>query len=284
MREIDNFKKEILKEYPRLDEQSSFSFACHKGVPCFNECCGDVNIFLTPYDIIRLKSNLGISSTEFLKKYTLSPFDQNLKYPVILLQMGNDEKKKCPFVTNEGCSVYPDRPWSCRMYPLGLASPGEGSEELDKEFYFLLKEDICQGFKENKRWTVNEWLRGQGITEYNQMGEYFKELTTHKFFRKGEPLPPKKIELFFQACYDIDHFRSFVFDSSFLDRFEVDDKTIEKIKTDDLQLLKFACRWLRFALFGEETMTVKEAILEDKKKELVAKGKLSKDFAGPKPK
>ena len=33
-------------------------------------------------------------------------------------------------------------------------------------------------------------------------------------------------------------------------------------------------------LFGEETVTVREAVLEDKKKELVAKGKLSKDFAG----
>ncbi len=281
MREIDNLKREILKEYPRLDEKSSFSFACYRGIPCFNECCGDVNIFLTPYDIIRLKRNLGISSTEFLKKYTISPFDQNLKYPVILLQMGDDEKKKCPFVTADGCQVYPDRPWSCRMYPLGLASPGEGSQELDKEFYFLLREGICQGFRENQRWTVSEWLKDQGITDYNRMGEGYRELTTHKFFQKGEPLSPKKVELFFLACYDIDRFRSFVFDSSFLDKFIVEEKTVEKLKTDDLQLLKFGYRWLRFALFGEQTMTVKETVLEDKKKELVAKGKLSKDFAAP---
>jgi len=49
--------------------------------------------------------------------------DKNLQYPVILLQMRDNEKKSCPFVTAEGCSVYPDRPWACRMYPLGLASP-----------------------------------------------------------------------------------------------------------------------------------------------------------------
>ena len=78
MREIDNLKKEILKEYPRLDEQSSFSFACHKGVPCFNECCGDVNIFLTPYDILRLKNNLNMSSEKFLAEHTIIPFDKNL--------------------------------------------------------------------------------------------------------------------------------------------------------------------------------------------------------------
>jgi len=282
MREIEILKKEILKEYPRLDEQSNFSFSCHKDVPCFNACCGDVNIFLTPYDIIRLKTNLGITSTEFLKKFTISPFDQNLPYPVILLQMGSDEKKMCPFVTEEGCSVYPDRPWACRMYPLGLASPGDDSEDLDKEFYFLLKEDICQGFNEDRRWTIREWLENQGITEYNRMGAYFKELTTHKFFRKGEPLPPKKVELFFIGCYDVDRFRKFVFDSSFLDKFEVDDAIIEKIKTNDLELLRFAYGWLHFALFGEETMKVKETVVEDKKKELIAKGKLSKDFAAKK--
>jgi len=56
--------KEILKESPRLDEQSTFSFSCHKDVPFFNKCCGDVNIFLMHYDIIRLKNNLSISSSE----------------------------------------------------------------------------------------------------------------------------------------------------------------------------------------------------------------------------
>ncbi len=278
MREIEDLKKEILKEYPRLDKQSRFAFSCHPGVPCFNDCCGDVNIFLTPYDIIRLKNNLGISSTELLKKYTISPFDQNLKYPVILLQMGDDPKKKCPFVTGEGCRVYPDRPWACRMYPLGLASPGDDSQELDKEFYFLLKEDICKGFLERKSQTVGDWLKEQGITEYNRMGEYFKELITHKFFRDGEPLPPKKVELFFLAVYDVDRFRKFVFDSSFLDKFRVDNTTIERIRTDDVELLKFGYQWLRFALFGEETITIRPEVIDDKKKELVAKGKLSRDF------
>ncbi|MFH1373704.1 MAG: YkgJ family cysteine cluster protein [bacterium] len=280
MREIENLKNEILKQYPRLDKNATFYFRCHPGVSCFNDCCGDVNIFLTPYDIIRLKNKLGMTSTEFLKKYTILPFDQNLKYPVIMLQMGGDEKKKCPFVKEAGCSVYEDRPWACRMYPLGLASPGESSDELEEEFYFLLKEDVCKGFNEDKQWTVGKWLDDQGIDEYNRMGEFFKELTTHKFIRDDEPFPPQKVELFFLGCYDIDRFRSFVFDSSFLDKFEIDKATVEKIKTDDIELLKFAYQWLRFALFGEETMKVRKSVINNKKKELIAKGKLSRDFEG----
>jgi hypothetical protein len=92
-REIERLKETILKEYPRLTEESEFCFKCHKDVPCFNACCRDVNIFLTPYDVIRLRKRLGITSGEFLSKYTLSPFDENISYPVLLLKMEDNEEK-----------------------------------------------------------------------------------------------------------------------------------------------------------------------------------------------
>jgi Fe-S-cluster containining protein len=276
MKELERFKEEILKDYPRMSEDDSFAFACHSGVPCFNDCCGDVNIFLTPYDIIRLKNALGMTSSEFLAKYTISPFDQNLKYPVVLLQMIDDEKKSCPFVTEEGCRVYEDRPWSCRMYPLGLASPQEGSKVLDEEFYFLLKEAVCKGYEEEKKWTVSEWLEDQGIREFDEMGQQFKEITLHRVLLEGKPLTPEKIEMFFMVCYNIDNFRNFLFGSTFFEKFDVDDDVRKKIQEDDVELLKFGFRWLRFALFAEETMKVKEDILEAKKEELADKIKESK--------
>ncbi len=271
MEEIEKFKEEILREYERMSLDSEFSFACHPGVPCFNQCCADINIFLTPYDIIRLKNTLGMTSQEFLSKHTVSPFDKNLKYPVILLKMNEDEKKTCPFVGKEGCGVYENRPWACRMYPLGMASPKEGSGELDEEFYFLLEEGFCQGFKEKKTQTVAKWLEDQGIAEYNKMGYYFKELTLHKFFQEGQNLSPQKIEMFFLACYNLDGFRDFVFKSSFFNKFDVDAPTRKKIEKDDVELLKFGYTWLRFALFGEKTMTVKADVLEAKQKEIDAK-------------
>jgi len=274
MQEIENLKKTILEEYPRLSKESRFKFKCHPGVACFNDCCADVNIFLTPYDIIRLKNRLGITSAEFLSKYTISPFDKNLKYPVVLLKMDENEKKTCPFVGEKGCKVYEDRPWSCRMYPLGLASSKDDSETKDREFFFLLKETICKGFEEQQEQTVEEWLENQGINKYDEIGEYFKELTLHEFFRKGNNLPPQQIEMFFMACYNLDTFRRFVFESTFFNKFDVDDETKKKIKDDDVELMKFGYQWLRFALFGEKTMTIKQDIAEAKEKDLKAKGKL----------
>ena len=268
MKEIERLKDEILRNYPRLSKKSSFTFACAPGVPCFNDCCGDVNIFLTPYDIVRLKNGLGIPSGEFLSKYTVSPFDENLEYPVVLLKMNEDDRKSCPFVGEDGCRVYEDRPAACRMYPLGMASPKEGSGSLSEAFYFIFDEGGCRGFEEEKTQTVAEWLADQGIDEYNQMGEYFKALTLHEFLQEGEDLPPAKAEMFFLACYDLDGFREFLFNSTFFDKFDVDEGTRKRIAEDDVELLRFGHDWLRLALFREKTLEIKRRFLEARREEL----------------
>ena len=114
--------EEIFAEEARLGPNDTFNFRCHPGVSCFNTCCADVNIFLSPYDVLRLTERLGISSTEFLEKYTLLPVQKDMNTPVVLLKMSEDEAKSCQFLTEEGCGVYTDRPWPCRMYPIGLAT------------------------------------------------------------------------------------------------------------------------------------------------------------------
>ena len=256
MEALERFKETVLKEYPRLSSKDTFKFGCSNKLSCFNKCCRDVNIFLTPYDTLRMKQALNISSTEFLEKYTLLPLDKNLKYPVVLLAMRDDEEKRCNFVTEEGCSIYGNRPWACRMYPIGLASPNEGASE--EEFYFLMHEDVCDGLGESKEWTPEEWMEDQGIISYHEFGETFKEIILHKRFQEGEALTAPQMEMFYMACYDLDKFRSFIFESTFLDRFEFDEERLESLKADDEELLLFGFEWLKFCLFKEQTMKIKE--------------------------
>jgi len=267
MDELDKLKKEVLKDAPRFTEKDKFRFACHKGLACFTQCCADVNIFLTPYDIIRIKNRLNISSGEFLEKYTVVPFTQEQRIPIVVLRMDDEKDKRCPFVGPEGCTIYKDRPWSCRMYPLGFASPKDGPGNVEKEFYFLMEEGDCAGFADGKELTVREWLEEQGILEYNEKGEPFKEITLHDGLLKGETLDPEKMDMLYMGCYDLDKFRRFVFESKFLHYFEVDEEVVEKIRTDDVELMKFAFRWLRFSLFSEPTMKVREQVMKEKQKE-----------------
>lgn len=276
MSEMDNLEKlkqSVLNDYPRMDLDSKFSFKCHPGVKCFNQCCADVNIFLTPYDVLRLKQRVGISSSEFMNKYTALPIDKNQKFPVILFRMNQEKSNSCHFVDEEkGCTVYEDRPWACRMYPLGMASPKEGSAEGDKDFFFLLKEDVCLGHKEDKNFTVKEWLENQGIEEYNAKGLEYKEITLHDFFTTNDgQLNSNQMEMFYTACYDLDKFRAFIFESSFLERFKVEKEVVAAIEKDDEALLSFAFRWLRYCLFGEPTLEVVDSSMRGKKAQEEAK-------------
>ena len=43
----------------RLRAGDTFRFRCHPGVGCFNRCCRNLNLFLYPYDVIRLRNRLG---------------------------------------------------------------------------------------------------------------------------------------------------------------------------------------------------------------------------------
>ncbi len=164
----EQLKDKILADYPRLDPDDKFTFACHPGVSCFNRCCNDVNIFLSPYDVLRMKKCLGMSSSDFLEKYALLPVQKDMKTPVVVLRMNDDESKACPFLTDEGCGIYSDRPWPCRMYPLGLAAQKDTPDGWRGDrFYFLLQEEVCRGFEEPKEWTAGEWIENQEMDEYD---------------------------------------------------------------------------------------------------------------------
>jgi hypothetical protein len=111
-------------------------------------------------------------------------------------------------------------------------------------------------------------LEDQGITEYNEKGRSFKEITLHDFFQKVEDLAPEKMEMYYMACYNLDKFRRFVFESKFLQYFDVDPKVVERIRTDDVELMEFAFQWLRFSLFHEPTMKVRKQVLREKRKSM----------------
>ncbi|MCX7823457.1 MAG: hypothetical protein N2260_08460, partial [Syntrophobacterales bacterium] len=67
--------------------ESRITFACHENLPCFTQCCRDVNIYLTPYDVLRLRQALNMGSSEFLNRYTHSFLAKLTHIPVVQLRM-----------------------------------------------------------------------------------------------------------------------------------------------------------------------------------------------------
>jgi len=249
-----------------LRPEDDFRFSCHSGLDCFTQCCRNINIFLTPYDILRLKNELEIASYEFLQKYTFTLVDHN-GLPVVALKMEDDEKKSCPFVGSQGCKVYPNRPWSCRIYPL-QPEQTKKTEKAGKQYYSIMDVPFCLGFQEKNSFAVKEWIQEQDIPIYIEMEKLFKKITMNEFL-SDKKIKNKKIqEMFFMACYDLDRFRRFVFESSFLKQFDIDKDEIKKMKHDDVALYKFAMKWIEFGLIGQQELKLKPEVIVTKKDEL----------------
>lgn len=255
----------IVKDLPRLGPDDCFTFRCAKSLDCFTRCCANVSIVLTPYDVLRLKRALHMDSSEFLERYTISPFTPDQKIPVRLLKM-EGEGKTCPFVSEAGCKVYGSRPWACRMYPLGTAEPRNASDR-DRAFHFLVREELCHGHGEGTQRTVRQWIAEQGLEEYEACNTGFRKLMLHEGWDRKEPLTPAQMDMYHMACYDLDRFRRFVFESRFLELFEVDEARVEALKTDDDELLDFAMDWLRFSLFHDKTMKIRKSAIEARRRD-----------------
>ncbi len=247
----------ILDPDARLSLDSEFSFACGPHVPCFTECCGKLELLLTPYDVLRLKNRLKLSSEDFLDTHAILRLRTAHGFPEVLMKMDEASGKRCPFVTQAGCSLYEDRPGACRIYPLGRAATSHPMDGSRREFYFTVREDHCRGFEEKKTWKVREWLADQGMEDYNRLNDMLMELYVLRTRGKSVELGPQHIQMFVMACYNTEKFRDFVFKSRFLDKFDVDKDLIQAMRTDDTKLLEFAFLWLQFALFRQPALNLK---------------------------
>jgi hypothetical protein len=242
----------------RYSIDDRFRFRCHPGVSCFTRCCRGINIVLTPYDIIRLKNRLGINSEEFLAVYTEPRLLEKTDLPMVTLRLLDDPEHSCPFVRSDGCLIYADRPTTCRYYPLGVASlvHKEGAE--DDGFYFFVNEPHCRGFEEPTEWSVRQWRSDQGVDIHDDINADWTDLVVRKrSFPAMIKLTEQSKRLFFLASYDIDGFRRFVFESSFLQRYDIDAATRERIAADELELLRFGLRWLKWVFFKEGTFRLR---------------------------
>ena len=251
---------------------SPLTFDCHKGIACFNSCCRDVTIFLTPYDVVRMRTALGIGSDEFLKNHTTVVRHELSPFPLVMLKMSADDKKQCHFVTPEGCQIYENRPWACRMFPLDKkAQTPQGT------IFGLIKKPGCLGFNENKTVSVEDYLTVQGIKVFEGYEGLYHDIIEHDRAKELDINNTDITQMVFMAVYDLDKFRRFVFESSFLEKFKVDDARVETIRNDDVELMVFGMDWIKFGLLGWDSFKVKEEVAESKKKELKEKGLLKED-------
>ncbi len=228
--------------------KNTFHFHCHEGVDCYMTCCRNVDMFLYPYDVLRLKDSLGISSQEFMEQYTRVMQGVSHPYfPSVMLRLSDDEIKACPFLQNDGCGVYADRPSACRTYPLERGVDRSPHKGIASDFYLMTNHEYCHGHTEEKSFTVKKWIRDQRLDDYNMMNDLWAEVDTvfsgNPWAGEGSGGPKQQIA--FTACYDIDNFRVMVAKHELLERFSITRDQKRRIKESDTELLKFGFEWLK---------------------------------------
>ena len=245
---------EFLESLPQLGKDDTFTFACHPDVPCFNACCRDLNMPLSPYDVLRLRKSLQVDSTTFIKEYATIEQHPASGFPVLFLKMKDSVEQECPFLGESGCSVYDDRSAACRTYPLGRATHLDEQGTLVEQFV-MVQEEHCKGFEQAQKWTVRDWMADQGLEEYNRFADRYMSIMS-RFIDTGVELTQQRVKIALLAFYQLDHFKGFMEDMNLMERVNVPEDRREKIMNDEEERLLFAMEWMELILFGtSETLS-----------------------------
>jgi len=233
-------------EFVAIGPNDEFHFTCSPDVPCFNACCHNLYQVLTPYDVLRLKNFLQLTSGDFLERYTQQAIGPETGLPVVSLRPDAANDMACPFVTPKGCRVYTDRPASCRIYPLARAVSRCRKSGRLSEHHALLQEAHCKGFNRGGMQSVAEWISSQELAIYNSMNDRLLEIIALKNHCRPGALDLAQQRIFCLALYDLDGFREYLKGDGKTHAPSAELKTLltEGNLGGDIELLKFGFRWI----------------------------------------
>jgi Fe-S-cluster containining protein len=99
----------------RRARDEPFGYVCGR---CGN-CCRHWLVPVNAYESGRLARALGVGEVEFRARFTRRGAGRELAH---------QDDGACILLSESGCSVYADRPLTCRLYPLRRSLDAEGNE------------------------------------------------------------------------------------------------------------------------------------------------------------
>ena len=106
------------------------------------------------------------------------------------------------------------------------------------------------------------------MEQYDDLAKEWRDIILKK--RSSGPTvgapSSKSMDLFYLASYDLDNFRVFIASPFFHDVYDLEPVLFQKLLTDEVELLKFASRYLKQVLFGEKTIPEKPDAVEKRMK------------------
>ena len=134
---------------------------------------------------------------------------------------------------------------------------------------------------------MESWRGDQEADHYDRMNrEWMELLLRKKSFGEETELPEKARKLFYMVSTNMEKFKSYVFESRFLQTYIVSEETQKKILEDDVALMQFGFEYLKHAIFGADSDMIEirkeirdkevKKILKRRKKQRAKLAKLKK--------
>jgi len=231
----------------QLGTDESFHLDCLATNSCFTTCCRQLELALSPYDVLRLRRTTNLSSGQFLDTYVIIEMDDEDVFPRCYLTMVDDGRESCVFVTSNGCSVYEHRPGACRTYPMGRAVIRQ--DDGLSEFFVLLKEDHCHGYINDTLQTPQIYLKSQGLAPYNSFTDLMAGIIQHEQVRQGFALNKEQVDLYLLALYNLDTFRDKIRLGALKPAGPEDADTVCSLSDEDL--LEYGINWIKSMFFRD---------------------------------
>lgn len=167
-----------------MTRSTPFSYVCG----CCSRCCYHKGISLDPYEVLRLARHQGVSTTEFIERYTDSAGTQ----------LAQREDGACVFLGPGGCTVHADRPLVCRLYPLGQHLAAD-----DQETFSALEPHPATEGKYGREGTIGMYLESQGAAPYLEAARLYLTLFRNiadRLFERMDRLAPAERETAASCC------------------------------------------------------------------------------------
>lgn len=126
---------------------TAFSYHCR----ACSRCCYGRRIQVNPYELARLARNLGTTTTDVIARFTIDGGTA----------LASRANTACVFLGPEGCTVHPDRPLVCRLYPLGRIVQADGTETFVENEPLPQTEGLY-----GEDGTVGSYIQSQSVAPY----------------------------------------------------------------------------------------------------------------------
>ena len=102
------------------------------------------------------------------------------------------------------------------------------------------------------------WKANQGLEPFDELNRQWFEIILKRNALNHPAEDARASAVFSMVAYDLDRFRHFVFETPFLEIYEIPQEVAAVLQESDSELLRFGYKYIKMVLLIEDALQMKE--------------------------